>query len=72
MCDRDLLTVSRSCQTWGMWMFLFLLLAAWVAISIVGLLIKGLFWLFVIGVILFVATAIFGGVKNRSGGNAGG
>lgn len=36
------------------------LIAAWIVLSIIGLLIKGLFWLFVIGLVLFVATAVWG------------
>ncbi len=44
---------------------LLLLLAAWVVVSILGLVFEGLFWLFVIGVILVVATSVFGWVKRR-------
>lgn len=37
-----------------------LLLAAWLVLSILGLIIKGLIWLFVIGVILFAVTSVAG------------
>ena len=37
-----------------------LLLAAWIVLSIIGLVIKGLLWLFVIGIILVVVTAGMG------------
>ncbi len=41
------------------------LLLIWLALLIIGLVVKGLFWLFVVGVILFVATAIVGWVRRR-------
>jgi hypothetical protein len=41
------------------------LLLVWLAVLVVGLVVKGLFWLFVVGAILFVATAIVGWVRRR-------
>ncbi|MEU3454631.1 hypothetical protein ABZ671_13635 [Micromonospora sp. NPDC006766] len=41
------------------------LLLVWLALVIIGLVVKGLFWLFVIGAILFVVTAIIGWVRRR-------
>lgn len=49
-----------------MWTILLVILGVWLALSLIGLIVKGLFWLFVIGAILFVLTAIFGGAKRRS------
>lgn len=46
-----------------MWAIVLVLLAIWLAISIIGLIIKGLIWLFIIGAILFVATSVWGWVK---------
>lgn len=40
--------------------FVLLLLVAWLVLAIIGLLIKGLFYLFVIGLILVVVTAVWG------------
>lgn len=40
------------------------LLAIWIAIGVIGLLIKGLFWLFLIGCIAFGVTAI-GSARRR-------
>jgi hypothetical protein len=40
--------------------FLGLLLAVWLVISVIGVVIKGLFWLAVVGAIFFVATAAIG------------
>lgn len=39
------------------------ILAVWLILSIVGFAIEGLLWLGLIGVVLFVATAIFGWLK---------
>jgi hypothetical protein len=45
-----------------------LLLVVWLAITVLGAVVKGLFWLAVIGVLLFLATAAFGLRKrDRSG-----
>lgn len=43
-----------------------LLLIIWLVLAVLGLVIKGLFWLFIIGLILFVATGIFGWVRRRT------
>ena len=45
--------------------FLALLLIIWIALVVIGAVVKGLFWLAVIGVVLFLATAAFG--WNRDG-----
>ena len=44
------------------------LLVAWLVLTLLGALIEGLFWLLVIGVVLFIATAAWGWFKLRSGG----
>jgi hypothetical protein len=41
------------------------LLVIWLILAVLGLVIKGLFWLFVIAAVLFVATAIVGWVRRR-------
>ena len=43
--------------------FLGLLLVVWLVITIAGAVIKGLFWLAVVGLIFFVATAAIGWSK---------
>jgi|GEM_PF-3688673 len=45
---------------------LVVLLAVWLGLSIVGVLIEGLFWLLVVGALLFVATAVWGWFKVRA------
>lgn len=42
------------------------LLIIWVVLSVLGFVVKGLVWLAIIGIILFVATAAFGFVRRRT------
>ncbi|MBO1750285.1 hypothetical protein J4G33_00540 [Actinotalea sp. BY-33] len=39
------------------------LLLAWLAVSLLGVIIEGLLWLLVIGLVLLAATALFGWLK---------
>ncbi len=43
------------------------LLVVWLVVSILGAVIEGLFWLTVIGIVLFLGTAAFGFLKRKSG-----
>jgi len=49
-----------------MWTVLIILLVVWAVLSVVGFAIKGLLWLAVIGIILFVGTILFGMIRNRA------
>ena len=40
--------------------FLGLLLVVWLVVTVVGAVVEGLFWLVVVGVLFFVATAALG------------
>jgi uncharacterized SAM-binding protein YcdF (DUF218 family) len=42
------------------------LLAAWLIVSVIGFAIKGLIWLGIIGIVLFVATVAIGAIRRRS------
>ncbi|WP_203935637.1 hypothetical protein [Planosporangium mesophilum] len=42
------------------------LLVIWLILAVLGLVLKGLFWLTVIGAILFVGTAVMGFVRRRT------
>ncbi len=42
------------------------LLALWVVLVVLGFLVKSLFWLAIVGLIFFVATAIFGARRGRA------
>lgn len=48
-----------------MWTFLVILLILWVAASVTGFLIEGLFWLAIVGIALFVVTILFGIIRGR-------
>jgi hypothetical protein len=41
-------------------------LVIWLVLAVLGFVIHGLFWLAVIGIVLFVVTAAVGGVKRSS------
>lgn len=45
--------------------FILVLLAIWLILAIIGMVIRGLFWLAVIGGLLFIATAVWGWLQNR-------
>ena len=47
--------------------FIGLLLVIWLALVVIGAVVEGLFWLIVVGALLFVATAAFGWMKRRTG-----
>jgi hypothetical protein len=42
------------------------LLVIWLVLSVLGFAIKGLLWLAVIGLVLFVATGVWGWVKRKA------
>lgn len=43
-----------------------LLLVVWLILIILGAVLKGLFWLVVVGVVLFLATGAYGWVKREA------
>ena len=49
----------------AMWTVIVILLIIWLALSVLGFILEGLFWLAVVGIILFIATAIVGWVRGR-------
>jgi hypothetical protein len=44
-----------------------LLLIIWLAFVVIGAVVHGLFWLLIIGVILFLVTSAFGWMRRNSG-----
>ncbi|MGM1016213.1 MAG: hypothetical protein ACQEW8_01575 [Actinomycetota bacterium] len=48
-----------------MWTLLIILLIVWAALSILGFVVKGLLWLALIGIVLFLATVAYGMIKQR-------
>ncbi|HEX4257707.1 MAG TPA: hypothetical protein VH089_21615 [Streptosporangiaceae bacterium] len=43
-------------------LFLFIIIIA-IALGIVGIVIKGLIWLLIIGIVIFLANLVFGGIR---------
>jgi predicted cobalt transporter CbtA len=41
------------------------LLAIWLALVIIGFAVKTLLWLAIVGIVLFVATGIYGAIRSR-------
>lgn len=52
----------------GMGGLIVFLLVAWVVLAILGFVIKGLVWLAIIGIVLFVATAVWGFIRRSAAG----
>ena len=49
-----------------MLVLIIVLLAAWLIVSVVGFALEGLLWLGIIGVVLFVGTAVIGAVRRKT------
>lgn len=47
--------------------FIGVLLVIWLVVAVLGAVIEGLFWLTVVGAVLFLGTAGYGYLKRRSG-----
>ena len=48
-----------------MWAIIGWLVAIWIVLAVVGAVVKGLFWLAVIGVLLLAGTAAYGAIKSK-------
>ena len=46
--------------------FIALLLIVWLVLAVLGFVVKGLIWLAIIGIILFLVTAAVGWVRRRT------
>ena len=46
------------------------LLVAWLVLSVLGFVVKGLLWLALVGIALFVITAIVGWVRRKASSSA--
>ena len=42
------------------------LLVLWLALIIIGFAIKALLWLAIVGIVLFVATSLYGAIRSRT------
>ena len=48
-----------------MWRLIGVLLVLWLVVTVVGVVIEGLFWLTVVGLLFFVGTAVLGWSRRR-------
>jgi uncharacterized membrane protein len=48
-----------------LWKIVGALIVVWLAFTVLGFVIKGLFWLAVIGGVLFLGTAAYGAIKAK-------
>ncbi len=53
-----------------MWVTVVVLLVVWAILSVVGFVFEGLFWLAVIGIILFIGTLVVGVIRQRARGRS--
>jgi hypothetical protein len=44
-----------------------ILLVVWLAAAVFGFVVKGLFWLAIVGICLFLVTALVGALRSRKG-----
>jgi hypothetical protein len=49
-----------------MWTIIAILLIIWLGLSILGFVLEGLFWLAILGIVLFVVTALVGAIRGRT------
>ena len=42
------------------------LLVLWVVLAVIGFAVKSLFWLAIIGIVLFIATGVIGAMRRRA------
>lgn len=63
--DQELRPIRISCNSVKLGKVLLTVLAIWLALVVIGLVFKALFWLFVIGLVAFLITAVTSG--RRSG-----
>jgi hypothetical protein len=47
------------------------LLVIWAILVVLGIVVKGLFWLIIVGAVLFVATGVIGFVRRKAVGGRG-
>ncbi len=44
------------------------LLVIWLVIVVIGFVVHSLLWLAIVGIVLFLGTAVYGAIKRRSSG----
>lgn len=47
------------------WKVIGAIVVVWLAVTVIGVIVKGLLWLAVVGAVLFVGTAAYGAIKGK-------
>lgn len=50
----------------NMWILLIILLIVWAGLAVFGFVVKGLLWLAVLGIVLFLATLVIGWLRRTA------
>jgi hypothetical protein len=58
--------MRRDVMEADMLILVIVLLVAWIIVSIVGFAMEGLVWLGIVGIVLFLGTAVIGAVRRRA------
>ncbi len=71
MIHRETLTppvtwIRAQGRTASMGTIIIVLLVLWLVFGVLGFVIKGLIWLGIIGIVLFIGTAVWGAMKRRT------
>ena len=45
-----------------------LALVVWLVLAVIGFVVKGLFWLAIVGIVLFLITGVLGATRRRTAG----
>jgi hypothetical protein len=67
-CDRvnGVWRLRRPADGGGMWTLLIILLVVWAGLAVFGFVVKGLIWLAVLGIVLFLATLVIGMLRRTA------
>lgn len=60
--------VCTAAHTQHMIAILGVLLVVWLVVVVVGFVVKGLVWLAIVGIVLFLVTAVYGWIKRKATG----
>jgi hypothetical protein len=56
----------RAADAEAMWTLLIILLIVWAGLAVFGFVVKGLLWLAVLGIVLFLATLVIGMLRRTA------
>jgi len=56
----------RAAEAESLWTLLIILLIVWAGLAVFGFVVKGLLWLAVLGIVLFLATLVIGMLRRAA------